>query len=59
MGETIAVPGIVNEEAGLTDEVVVIFGDSEIVDDLFIRLGGDALDFGPVAVDGLGKFARF
>ncbi len=48
-----------NEEPGFTDEVVMIFVDSEIVDDLLILLRGDALDFRPFAVDGFGQFARF
>ena len=49
---------IMDEEAGLADEVVVIFGDSEIVvDRFFICDRCNACDLTPVAIGGLKQIA--
>ncbi len=43
---------VVNQEPCFTDEVVVIFVDSEVVDGFFARPRRDRSDRAPLAIDG-------
>jgi len=46
-----------NQEPGFADEVVVIFGDGEVVDRLFPINGRDRFDLTPVAGEGGNQFS--